>query len=136
MAKILKILTYTLKEYEEVCSTFHEQSCNEETIMLKLFPFSLKDKVKTWLNSLRPRSIGTWQEMQTNFLKKFFPIHRTNALKRQIRNFSQKDNETFYQCRERFKDLFNACPHHGYETWCIISFFYESLNKSLNLSQL
>ena len=60
------------KEFEEVCSTFHDQSFNEETIRLKLFPFSLKDKAKTWLNSLRPRSIGTWQEMQTEFLKKFF----------------------------------------------------------------
>ena len=69
--------------------------------------------------------------MQTEFLKKFFLIHRTNALKRQIMNFSQKDNETFYQCRERFKDLFNACPHHGYETWCIISFFYESLTPKM-----
>ena len=49
----------------------------------------------------------------------------TNALNRQIMNFSQNDNETFYQCWERFKDLLNACPHHGYETWHIISFFYE-----------
>ena len=48
------------KELEEVCSTFYDQSCNEETIRLKLFAFSLKDKAKTWLNSLRPRSIGTW----------------------------------------------------------------------------
>ena len=62
--------------------------------------------------------------MQTEFLKKNFPIHRTNALKRQIMNFSQKDNETFYQCWERFKNLLNACPHHGYETWRIISFFF------------
>ena len=46
-------------------------------------------------------------------------------------NFSQKDNETFYQCWERFKDLFNACPYHGYETWCIISFFYESLTPKM-----
>ena len=69
--------------------------------------------------------------MQTEFLKKKFPIHRTNALKRQIMNFSQKDNETFYQCCERFKDLLNACPHHGYETWCIISFFYESLTPKM-----
>ena len=60
------------KEFEEVCSTFHDQSCNEETIRLKLFPFSLKDKEKNWLNSLRPRSIGTWQEMQIKFLRKFF----------------------------------------------------------------
>ena len=27
------------KEFEEVCSTFHDQSCNEETIRLRLFPF-------------------------------------------------------------------------------------------------
>ena len=101
------------KEFEEVCSTFHDQSCNEETIRLKLFPFSLKENAKTWLNSLRPRSIGTWQEMQTEFLKNFFPFHRTNVLKRQIMNFSQKDNETFYRCWERFKDLLNACPHNG-----------------------
>ena len=78
-----------------------------------MFSFSLKDNAKTWLNSLRPRSIGTWQEMKIEFLKKFFPIHRTNALKRQIMIFSQKDNETFYQRWERFKDLLNACPHNG-----------------------
>ena len=67
--------------------------------------------------------------MQTEFLKKFFPIHRTNALKRQIINFSQKDNETFYQCWERFKDLLNACPCYGYETWRIISFFLWKFNS-------
>ena len=70
--------------------------------------------------------------MQTEFLKKNFPIHRTNAFKRQIMNFSQKYNETFYQCWERFKDLLNACPHHGHETWRIISFFYESLTPKMH----
>ena len=47
-------------------------------------------------------SIGTWQEMQTEISKNFFPIHKTNALKRKIMNFLQKDDETFYQCWERF----------------------------------
>ena len=47
-------------------------------------------------------------------------------------NFSQKDNKTFYQCWERFKDLLNTCPHHGYETWRIISFFYESLTPKMH----
>ncbi|KAF5468699.1 hypothetical protein F2P56_012835 [Juglans regia] len=120
-----------IKEFEEVCSTFMDQTCAEEVIRLKLFHFSLKDKAKTWLNSLRPRSIGTWQEMQTEFLKKFFPMHRTNALKRQIMNFAQKDTETFYQCWGRFKDLLNACPHHTYENWRIISFFYEGLQPKM-----
>src|ERR1043165_5210441 len=82
-----------LRDFDEVCATFNDQACTTEIIKLKLFPFSLKDKAKTWLNSLKPRSIGTWQEMQTEFLKKFFSIHKTNALKRQIQNFSQNANE-------------------------------------------
>jgi hypothetical protein len=43
------------------------------TIRLKLFPFSLKDKAKTWLQNLRSGSIRAWDEMQQQFLKKCFP---------------------------------------------------------------
>ncbi|XP_022862089.1 uncharacterized protein LOC111382375 [Olea europaea var. sylvestris] len=116
-----------LKEFEEVCATFNYQTCPNEIVKLKLFPFSVKDKAKTWLNSLKPRSIGTWQEMQSEFLKKFFPAHKTDALKRQIQNFSQKTNEAYFQYLERFKDLLNTCPHHGFEKWRTISFFYDGL---------
>ena len=65
---------------------------------LKLFPFTLKDKGKVWLNSLRPRSIHSWPELQAEFLKKFFPTHRTSGLKRQISNFVAMENEKFYAC--------------------------------------
>ena len=67
------------------------------TIRLKLFPFSLKDKTKTWLQNLRSGSIHAWDEMQQQFLKKFFPSHRTNSFKRQITTFTQKLGEIFYQ---------------------------------------
>ncbi|XP_042964676.1 uncharacterized protein LOC122298901 [Carya illinoinensis] len=46
-------------------------------------------------------------------------------------NFAQKVTETFYQSWEKFKDLLNACPHHGYENWRIISFFYEGLQPKM-----
>ncbi|XP_042953573.1 uncharacterized protein LOC122290102 [Carya illinoinensis] len=46
-------------------------------------------------------------------------------------NFAQKETETFYQSWEKFKDLLNACPHHGYENWRIISFFYEGLQPKM-----
>ena len=85
-----------LKEFEEDCGTFNDQACTDEIVRLKLFPFSLKDKEKIWLNSLRPRSIGTWHEMQGEFLKKFFPTHRTNALKRQIQNFFSKSERSIF----------------------------------------
>ncbi|RVW58785.1 Retrovirus-related Pol polyprotein from transposon 17.6 [Vitis vinifera] len=84
-----------IKEFEEVCNTFREGGASIDLMRLKLFPFTLKDKAKIWLNSLRPRSIRNWVDLQAEFLKKFFPTHRTNGLKRQISNFSAKENEKF-----------------------------------------
>ncbi|KAL5762934.1 hypothetical protein ACOSP7_019198 [Xanthoceras sorbifolium] len=116
-----------IREFEEVVATFHSQPNVLDSIRLKFFPFSLKDKAKSWLYSLRPRSIGTWAEMTEAFFNKYFPHHKTNNLKRQISTFSQKDSETLYQAWERFKELLNMCPHHGYENWRIVSYFYEGL---------
>ena len=50
--------TYShLREFEEVYNTFKEETVTVDVMRLKLFPFTLKDKVKIWLNSLRQRSI-------------------------------------------------------------------------------
>ena len=46
-----------IKEFEEVCNTFQEGGASIDLMRLKLFPFTLKDKAKIWLNSLRPMSI-------------------------------------------------------------------------------
>jgi len=87
-----------LREFEEVCNTYNDLNCSMNTIRLKLFPFSLKDKAKTWLQNIRSASIRAWDEMQQQFLKKFFPSHRTNSFKRQITTFTKKPGETFYKC--------------------------------------
>ena len=71
-----------MREFEEVCNTFKEETTTVDLMRLKLFPFTLKNKAKIWLNSLRPRSIRNWTEMQAEFLKKFFSTHKTNSLKR------------------------------------------------------
>ncbi|RVW66631.1 hypothetical protein CK203_063610 [Vitis vinifera] len=89
------------------------------------------DKAKIWLNSLRPRSILSWTDLQAEFLKKFFPTHRTNGLKRQISNFSAKENEKFYECWERYMEAINACPHHGFDTWLLVSYFYDGMSSSM-----
>ncbi|RVW36105.1 hypothetical protein CK203_079654 [Vitis vinifera] len=114
-----------IKEFEDVCNTFQEGGASIDLMRLKLFPFTLKDKAKIWLNSLRPRSIRSWTDLQAEFLKKFFPTHRTNGLKRQISNFSAKENEKFYECWERYMEAINACPHHGFNTWLLVSYFYD-----------
>ena len=42
-----------LRDFEKVCNTYTDQNCSMNIIRLKLFPFSLKDKAKTWLQNLR-----------------------------------------------------------------------------------
>ena len=61
-----------IKEFEDVCNTFQEEGASIDLMRLKLFPFTLKDKAKVWINSLRLRSIRTWTNLQAEFLKKFF----------------------------------------------------------------
>ena len=93
-----------IRELEEVCNTFKEDTTTLDLMRLKIFPFTLKDKAKIWLNSLRPRTIRNWTEMQAEFLKKFFSTHRTNRLKRQISAFSVNEKEKFYACWERYME--------------------------------
>ncbi|RVW77500.1 hypothetical protein CK203_053472 [Vitis vinifera] len=120
-----------IKEFEEVCNTFQKGGALIDLMRLKLFPFTLKDKAKIWINSLRARSIRTWTDLQAEFLKKFFPTHETNGLKRQISNFLAKENEKFCECWERYMEAINACPHHGFDTWLLVSYFYDGMSSSM-----
>ena len=79
-----------IRDFEEVCTTFKEGMMDMDLLKLKAFPLTLKDKAKIWLNSLRPRTIRNWGELQAEFLKKFFNAHKTNNLKRQIYTFQLK----------------------------------------------
>ena len=99
-----------VKEFENVCSTCADEKVKPETIHLKLFPFSLKDKAKQWFNSLMPGSITTWVQLQEAFLRKFFSMHRTQALQGHIMHFTQKQDESIYKTWERFKDILLQVP--------------------------
>ncbi|RVW30108.1 hypothetical protein CK203_104520 [Vitis vinifera] len=87
-----------IKEFEDVCNTFRDEGASIDLMRLKLFPFTLKDKAKIWLNSLRPRTKG---------------------------------NEKFYECWERYMEVINACPHHGFDTWLLVSYFYDGMSSSM-----
>ena len=69
-----------LKNFEDACSIFQDNSCPREVFLLKLFPFTLKDKAKLWFNLQRPRSIHSWKTLERDFLKKFFLENCTEAL--------------------------------------------------------
>ena len=120
-----------IRDFEEVCTTFKEGAFDMDLLKLKDFPLTLKDKAKIWLNSLRPRTIRNWAELQAEFLKKFFSAHKTNNLKRKIYTFAAHDSERFYQCWERYLETISACPHHGFDTWMLVNHFYDGMSPSM-----
>ena len=120
-----------LRDFEEVCTTFKEGMMDMDLLKLKAFPLTLKDKAKIWLNSLRPRTIRSWAELQAEFLKKFFSAHKTNNLKRQIYTFAAHEGEKFYQCWERFLETISACPHHGFDIWMLVNHFYGGMSPPM-----
>ena len=120
-----------IQDFEEVCTTFKEGATDMEMLKLKAFPLTLKDKAKIWLNSLRPRTIRNWAELQAEFLKKFFSAHKTNNLKRQIYTFAAYDSDRFYQCWERYMETISAYPHHGFDTWMLVNHLYNGMSPAM-----
>ena len=115
-----------VRAFEEVISSFYAQNVIEAS-KLRFFPFSLKDKSRSWLYTLKPRFISNWGKMAQEFFKKHFPPHKVQQVKRRIASFFQEENETLYQAWERYRDLFNFCPTHGYKDWRLVNYFYEGL---------
>ena len=107
----------------EVCDTFRVQNVNEEAVRLRLFPFSLRDRAKNWLNSLPVGSITTWEDLCQKFLAKFFPLEKTTKLRNEIANFAQGDNETLSEAWARYKEMLRKCPQHGLPRWMQIQTF-------------
>ncbi|WRX28177.1 Retrotransposon gag domain - like 10 [Theobroma cacao] len=115
----------------KICDTFKYNGVTDDAIRLRLFPFSLRDKAKSWLNSLPNGSITTWEDLAQKFLAKFFPPTKTAKLRNNITSFTQFDGESLYEAWERFKELLQRCPHHGIPDWLQVQAFYNGLVGSI-----
>ncbi|GJX03341.1 reverse transcriptase domain-containing protein [Tanacetum coccineum] len=63
-------------------------------------------------------------------MNRFFPPSKTTNLRNEIRRFQQRFGKTFFEAWDRFKDLLNKCPHHGFSPLYQIDTFYNILNQS------
>ncbi|KAK5845483.1 hypothetical protein PVK06_001673 [Gossypium arboreum] len=106
-----------LVNFLELCDTIKINGVSDEAIRLRLFPFSLRNKAKQWLNSLPRGSITTWEQMTEKFLLKYFPSAKMAKLRNDISSFVQMDLETLYDAWERYKGLLRRCPHHWLALW-------------------
>ncbi|KAK8600671.1 hypothetical protein V6N12_050524 [Hibiscus sabdariffa] len=117
-----------LKSFLEICNSFKIHGVSNDVLKLKLFPYSLTDKAKAWLNNLPPGSLQYWTDLCHTFLGKFSYSNMTDHLRNQITSFRQEDDEAMHEAWERYRDLFRCCPMHGLPEWTQVSIFYNSVN--------
>ncbi|KAL4388272.1 hypothetical protein GQ457_09G017470 [Hibiscus cannabinus] len=105
-----------VKSFLEICNSFKIHGVSNDVLKLKLFPYSLRDKAKTWLNNLQPGSLQSWTQLCRCFLAKFSYTNMTDHLRNQITSFRQEDDEAMHEAWERYRDLFRRCPMHDKNT--------------------
>nr|GFA36700.1 reverse transcriptase domain-containing protein [Tanacetum cinerariifolium] len=94
-----------------------------------LFPFSLEDAARIWLEKEPPRSIFTWDDLVSKFINQFFPPSKATNIRNEITNFQQRFDESFSEAWDKFKDLLSACHHHGFLKLNQLDTFYNALNS-------
>ena len=122
-----------LKLFLEVSDAFKIFGATQDALRLRLFPYSLRDRARAWLNSLPSDSITTWNELADKFLMKYFPSIKNTKLRNEITSFHQLEDESLYEAWERFKELLRRCPHHGIPCCIQLETFYNGLNPSTRL---
>ena len=78
-----------LNKFQTLCSTIQLTGFIKDALRMRLFPFAVKERARHWFQSLEPDSITSWDQLQRVFLKKYFPIGRTNDTRRAITSISQ-----------------------------------------------
>ena len=114
--------------FMRMANTVKLNGVRPEVIKLQLFPFSLRDVVATWFDSLLVGSVNTWEELVEAYMSRFFPPALTVERRGEIIVFKQGEDESLYTAWERFKRLLKRCPMHGLDLTTQMDIFYHTMN--------
>ena len=78
-----------MENFLAICDTLKINGVSD-AIRLRLFPFSLRDKAKSWLQTQHQGSISTWEDMATKFVTKYFPPSKSARMRNEITTFVQQ----------------------------------------------
>ena len=88
-----------LQNFLKVSNTINPKGTTMDIVRLRLFPFTLLGKAKTWFYSNR-EAFTTWEACSNAFLAKYFPVGKTNALQNRISGIQQLPDETIPEACE------------------------------------
>ncbi|XP_012477563.1 uncharacterized protein LOC105793184 [Gossypium raimondii] len=100
----------------------------EDALRLKLFPYSLRDRARAWLNALPSKIVASWNDLCQRFLLRYNPPTLNAKLRNDITSFRYMEEETLYEAWEQLKELIKKCSMHGFQHWTQIEMFYNGLN--------
>ena len=86
-----------LRTFLDIADTVRINGVPQDTVRLRLFSFSLRDKARDWLQSLPLGSIQTWEQLATKFLERYFPPAKSVQLRSAISTFQQLEIENLYE---------------------------------------
>ena len=66
-------------ELSQVCEINHLQNVPADTMKMKLFPATLRDRAKDWFLKLG-KEFTSWTEMEEDFLRKYYSVGKTTSV--------------------------------------------------------
>ncbi|XP_041995805.1 uncharacterized protein LOC121745922 isoform X2 [Salvia splendens] len=103
-----------LSKFVEIANTLKLNSVTDDTIRVRLFPFSLIDSAKEWFECLPTEQVSTWKDIVAAFIDQYYPPGTILKLKSEIFEFIQGHDEPLYEAIAHFKGLLRKCPNHGF----------------------
>ncbi|KAK4708698.1 hypothetical protein R3W88_029623 [Solanum pinnatisectum] len=117
-----------IRNFVDVCGLFSFKNISQESVRLRLFPFSLMGEACKWLAELPHESSTSWEELFTVFQVRFFPPLKMMALRDNIHSFNRLEGEPIHETWLRFKKLVLQCPTYGLPDNLLLQYFYRSLD--------
>nr|GEU41424.1 reverse transcriptase domain-containing protein [Tanacetum cinerariifolium] len=113
----------------KTANEFAIKDTENEAVRPMMFPLSLTGEAKTWLDELNEGTIKMWDELQTTFISRFFPLALFDRLLREFCAFSQHENESLIDAWLRMKKMLRNCHGYNLSKCNIIKIFYHGLNE-------
>ena len=93
-----------ITHFVETC----ENAGTQEDLLVKQFVCSLKRNAFDWYTDLEPKSIDSWEQLEREFLDRFYSTHRTVSMM-ELTNTKQWENEPVVDYINRWHSLSLDC---------------------------
>ncbi|CAM8994162.1 unnamed protein product [Rhodiola kirilowii] len=121
--------TSHLTRFHGICLNLKPYGVEVDDFKLKAFYFSLTDAATDWFLSLPSGSIYTWEQMQRQFVSKYYPAGHAMQVRRQLQELKQGPNENMYEYVEKFNTLEKSCCNLELPEKLVVEYMLDGLRR-------